>query len=170
MTSSPRSSRLDPPLRLRCAQGTWTLLVGDLERVDRDLYRPVARTIQGSEAILGYLNRSSTEPGLREATLQLLELGRNQAGFYEWSGGEWSSIGSSGTFEAAEPDAASSAALLMELRAELLILAGSHRALKERVAEVERRVSVPGGAIAEPAASAEPARTPNPAEDTDSSQ
>lgn len=112
-----------------------------LERVDRDVYRPVMRGIEGSEPILSHLRQSSPDPSLRDATMQLMKAARDQEGSYEWSGTEWVPTQFSSAFEPAESDVASASSLLKELRAELLMLRGAHGTLKERVAEVERRIT-----------------------------
>lgn len=124
-------------MRLRYAGGEWTLDAEELVAVERDLYRPIKRSVQGSEPILAYLRRQGVDAAFREATLQLLRARREEGASYDWTSGEWVP---SEELRAQAPAASEAASMLNDLRAELLMLRASHAALKDRVRSAEERV------------------------------
>lgn len=127
--------------RLRCLRGRWTLETTELVAVDRDVYRPKRRTIEGAEAIIAHLRKHDDNPDLAQGALALLRSRRDDDCCYEALGGEWLSAEVARALRATEaPSGAELSGKLAELRAELLVFRASHRALKDRVTRVERRV------------------------------
>lgn len=91
---------------------------------------------------MAHLKRHLPEASLREATFQLFKTRRDGDGSYEWVDGEWLSAELASTLDPLDAEGPAAAAFLKDLRAELLMLRASHKALKERVVDVERRTRV----------------------------
>jgi len=108
--------------------------------VDRDLYRPKRRDIHGAEAIFAHLKRNVPDAQLREATIQLLKTRRDDDATFDWVDGEWVPDHVASRMRLDEAEGPHAGSILSEIRAELLLLRASHRTLKERVRDVQRRI------------------------------
>jgi hypothetical protein len=140
--------------RLSYEHGQWSLETSELVRLDRDLYRPEKRRIDGTEAILAHL-RSRGEGALMSAAERLIRVSDVDGSAYEAHDGEW--IQAERRHSSRRPSRGDHLAEeVAELRAELIFLRAAYSGLADRVRRAER-------ALAEPAAAAPAASRAQPA-------
>lgn len=138
--TSGRSSEFGVSYRLSYRGGHWILVKKQLVALDRHVLRPQSRQFVGTETILHYLH--TAEPHLKQRAAALMQTRPehpNQtfgALHDDWRETYDQDPGS----EAAHSLTPSDADLVRELRAEMLLLRGSHQRLRARVAELERRL------------------------------
>lgn len=143
--------------RLSYDHGQWSLETSELVRLDRNLYRPEKRRIDGTDAILAHL-RSRGEGALLSAAERLIRVSDADGSTYEAHEGEW--IESERSLVPGRPSRSQQLADEMsELRAELLMLRAAYSGLVERLRKLERAGDRP--ARTSPRA-AEPPSVPEP--------
>ena len=130
------------PARLLCRRGTWVLELVKLVPVDRNVFQPRVQRLEGSEAVLQHLKRSTDSPGLATAAGLLMRGFRtDEDRCFEAVDGDWVP-GEPGprrdsTRPSAPPPGGQVAGEVAELRAELLVLRASHERLRERIMRLE---------------------------------
>jgi hypothetical protein len=131
------SSTTESGRRLSYDHGQWTLETSELVRLDRNLYRPEKRRIDGTDAILAHL-RSRGEGALLSAAERLIRVSDADGSTYEAHEGEW--IESEPSLVPGRPSRSEQLAdEVSELRAELLMLRAAHNGLVERLRKLEHR-------------------------------
>jgi len=131
------------PSRLFCRKGTWVLELVKLVAVDRNVFQPRVQRLEGAEAVLQHLKRSSEHPALAAGASQLMRGFRpdEDRAFDvvdgEWVPGEPPRRDTARPSSPAPPGQANLSAELAELRAELLVLRASHERMRERVVRLE---------------------------------
>jgi hypothetical protein len=138
------------PARLLCRRGTWVLELVRLVAVDRNVFQPRVQRLEGSEAVLQYLKRSS-DPALASAANQLMRgLRSEDERAFDAVDGDWvpGALGPrrDSTRPSAPPPGGGNMAEVAELRAELLVLRAAHERLRERVQRVESQIQSGGRA------------------------
>ncbi len=134
------------PARLLCRRGTWVLELVKLVPVDRNVFQPRVQRLEGSDAVLQHLKRSTDNPGLATAAGQLMRGFRpDEDRCFEAVDGDWVP-GEPGprrdsTRPSAPPPGGSVSGEVAELRAELLVLRASHERLRERIMRLESLLS-----------------------------
>ena len=127
------------PTRLVCRRGSWVLEVERLVSIERNVYQPRTQRLEGSEAILQHLQRSTDNPALASAASALIRgLHPNQEISFEAVESEWVACHTAGPRESCRPSALTAAnETAAELRAELCLLRASNAGLRERLARLE---------------------------------
>ena len=152
MSSTTESGR-----RLSYDHGQWSLETSELVRLDRNLYRPEKRRIDGTDAILAHL-RSRGEGSLLSAAERLIRIADADGSTYEAHEGEW--IEAEPSLVPGRPSRSEQLAdEVSELRAELVMLRAAYSGVVERLRKLERAGDPL--AAARPRA-AEPAPVPEP--------
>jgi hypothetical protein len=137
--------------RLSYDHGQWSLETSELVRLDRDLYRPERRRIEGMDAIFAHL-RSKGEGALLTATERLVRVSDHDGCIYEAMDGEW--IVAEPSIPPGRPSRSEQLSdEVAELRAEVVVLRAAYAGLASRLRKLERfmadvgagRVSVPEG-------------------------
>lgn len=134
------------PKKLLCQDGNWTLEVVRQVAVERNVYRPHVQKLQGRDAILGYLRRSTQFRPLADAATGLLAQGEAESRSYEVVNGEWtpSVLAPSYIDELKRQHQAAAhkthGVRLLEVRTECLRLRHANARLSKRVEELERRL------------------------------
>ncbi|HEY3664536.1 MAG TPA: hypothetical protein VGL19_01005 [Polyangiaceae bacterium] len=132
------------PARLVCRRGTWVLELVRLVAIERNVFQPRVQRLEGMDAVLQYLKRTTDQPGLAAAASQLMRGVRSEeercfdAVEGEWVPGEPNARRDSNRPSAPPPG---NSGEVMELRAELLVLRASHERLRERVQRLESQLS-----------------------------
>src|SRR5882724_10027493 len=132
------------PARLLCQRGNWVLELVRLVPIERNVFQPRVQRLEGVDAVLQYLKRTSEQPGLAAAASHLMRGMRSDeercfdAVEGEWVPGEPSTRRDSNRPSAPPPANSSEVA---ELRAEVLVLRASHERLRERVQRLESQLS-----------------------------
>ena len=127
--------------RLSCQHGHWVLETSTLVRLERDVYGPQRRNIQGTEAILSHL-RSRGEGGLVSGAEQLIRgTGQGSVAFEE-KDGSW--VESSPSLAPANRSDQLEAEVT-ELRAEVILLRAVCSGLTSRLGRIERWLMKGGG-------------------------
>jgi hypothetical protein len=143
--------------RLSYDHGQWSLETSELVRLDRNLYRPEKRRIDGTDAILAHL-RSRGEGALLSAAERLIRVSDADGSTYEAHEGEW--VESEPSFAPGRPSRSQQLVDEMsELRAELSMLRAAYAGVVERLRKLER--SSDAAARTRPTA-AEPPAAPEP--------
>lgn len=140
------------PSRLFCRRGRWALELTRLVPVDNHVLMPKRQRVEGSEAILSHLKRAGDSGVLAQGAAQIMRTGRSdEERAFDAIDGEW--VPSQGARQ--QPEAANDVpagqrqdfeSALAELRAEILILRGSHQRLKDRVVALEAELANVEGA------------------------
>jgi hypothetical protein len=127
------------PTRLMCRRGSWVLEVERLVSIERNVYQPRTQRLEGSEAILQHLQRSTDNPALASAASALIRgLHPNREISFEAVESEWVACHTAGPRESCRPSALTAAnETAAELRAELCLLRASNAGLRERLARLE---------------------------------
>lgn len=143
----------EPGRRLSYDDGHWTLETTELMRLDRDLYRPEKRRIDGTEAILAHL-RSKGEGALLSSAERLIRVSDLDGSTYEAQDGEW--VVSEPSIPPGRPSRSEALSHdVDELRAEVVLLRAAYSGLTSRLRKLERfmteieagRVRVPPAAV-----------------------
>jgi len=128
------------PTRLLCRRGTWILELVRFVPVERNVFQPRTQRLEGSEAILQHLKRGDNASLSASAQQSIRGLRSDEEHSLDLVDGEWVP-GAPGTRESSRPSAAPRTVRatdgLLELRAEVLMLRGSHERLRERVVRLE---------------------------------
>jgi hypothetical protein len=140
------------PSRLICRRGRWALELTRLVPVDSHVLMPKRQRVEGNEAILSQLKRAGDSGALAHGAAQIMRAARSdEERAFDAVDGEWvPSQGSRLQQEVANdvpaPQRRDFESALAELRAEILILRGSHQRLKDRVAALEAELADVEGA------------------------
>jgi hypothetical protein len=125
--------------RLSYDDGQWSLETSELIRLDRNLYRPERRRIDGSDAILAHL-RSRGEGNLLSAAERLVRVSDVDGTTYEAQNGEW--IEAEPSLSPSEPSHAEQLAdEVTALRSEVVLLRAAYSGLAARLQKFERWMS-----------------------------
>lgn len=151
------SSTTDSARRLSYDGGQWSLETSELVRLDRNLYRPEKRRIDGTDAILAHL-RSRGEGALLSAAERLIRVSDLDGSIYEAHEGEWIES-EPGTAPGRPSRSEQLADEVTALRAELVMLRAAYSGVVERLRTLERGREP--GVLARPRA-AEPPSDPEP--------
>jgi hypothetical protein len=129
--------RLDISRQLAYRDGRWILETSELVAMDRNVLRPRARRLVGADAILRHLE--ATDPRLMQGALTLMR-GADEYGErrFRLQHGEWVPVEVTGSLDSDDDSVDALRALVLEMRAELLMVRASHQRLRQRVAELER--------------------------------
>lgn len=144
------------PTRLICRGGRWVLELSRLEAVDRDVYQPRLTRLEGADSILAALRRSDEGQGLASAAAQLMRSPRaDEDRVFDVSEGDFVPSADFSALDRLVPrvDAETSqlAAVIADLRAELVVLRASHSRLRDRVMALEAAQSgLPLGGLRAP--------------------
>ncbi|HEY5374014.1 MAG TPA: hypothetical protein VIK01_10015, partial [Polyangiaceae bacterium] len=113
--------------------------------LERNVYQPRTQRLEGSEAILQHLQRSTDNPALASAASALIRgLHPNQEISFEAVESEWVACHAAGPRDSCRPSALTAAnETAAELRAELCLLRASNAGLRERLARLEARFAAP---------------------------
>ncbi len=126
----------EPARRLSYDDGHWTLETTELMRLDRDLYRPEKRRIDGTEAILAHL-RSRGEGALLSSAERLIRVSDLDGSTYEAQDGEW--VVSEPSIPPGRPSRSEALSHdVDELRAEVVLLRAAYSGLTSRLRKLER--------------------------------
>src|SRR5262245_41146728 len=139
------------PSRLVCRRGRWALELTRLVPVDNHVLAPKRQRLEGSEAILTHLKRTGEATSLAHGAAQIMRAARSdEERSFDAVDGEWVPSQGSRQNDAANdvspPQRRDFESALAELRAEILILRGSHQRLKERVVALEAELAAVEGA------------------------
>lgn len=114
-----------------------------LVAVDRNVFQPRVQRLEGADAVLQHLKRSSEHPALAASANQLMRGFRpDEDRAFEAVDGEWVPGEATARRDSARPSSpppghSNVSAELAELRAELLVLRASHERMRERVVRLE---------------------------------
>jgi len=152
MTGSGDLLTTATPSRLFCRKGLWVLELVKLVPVDRDVFQPRVQRLEGAEAVLQHLKRSSEYPALAAGASHLMRGFRaDDERAFDAVDGEWVP-GEPPRPEPVQPSSpppgqANLSDELAELNAELLVLRVEHERMRERVVHLEGRLIANGTAM-----------------------
>lgn len=152
----------EPNRRLSYQNGQWVLEVTELVRVDRSLYRPERRKIQGTEAIFEHLHERGEMVLLAAAERVLFSHDTRTS--YEAVGGEWVEA----DLELSPPSSQQRERLadeVAELRAELVVLSAAYTGLAARLRQFEHWAASTASVRPSQSAATPPPASRQPAED-----
>ena len=121
--------------RLSYDEGQWSLETSELVRLDRNLYRPEKRRIDGVDAILSHL-RSRGEGALVSGAERLIRAADVEGSSYEAHEGEWVVSAPVPTARPSRTHQLSDE--MSELRAEVVLLRAAYAGVLERLRKLER--------------------------------
>jgi hypothetical protein len=128
--------------RLSYDHGQWSLETSELVRLDRDLYRPERRRIEGPDAIFAHL-RSKGEGALLHAAERLVRISDHEGCTYEAMDGEW--VVAEPSIPPGRPSRSDQLGdEVAELRAEVVMLRAAYSGLASRLRKLEGMISGAG--------------------------
>lgn len=126
------------PARLVFRRGSWCLELERLVAIDRNVYQPRLQRLEGGEAIVQHLKRTTENPVLVHAASALIRGARPERDCsFEAVDNEWAPCDSRARSESCSPSTSPGALAAAEQYAELCLLRATQQGLRERLARAE---------------------------------